>query len=124
MNTDLRKAVNDALAEFGDVAREASDAATVKATKNAVKTLRSTSPGRAAKYGRGWKSKVEQKRLWSEGVVYNIRPGLTHLLEKGTAQRSTKKGYNRGKMPAQPHILKAQEKAEEDWLKTFEEGLG
>ena len=28
MSTDLRKAVNDALAEFGDVAREASDAAT------------------------------------------------------------------------------------------------
>jgi hypothetical protein len=33
--------------------------------------------------------------------------GVSHLIEKGTRQRRTKNGANRGIMPARPHLLPA-----------------
>ena len=122
---DFREQMNKVLDEFSETAMKAADNATAKAVRAAAKELKKTSPsGRRRKYAGGWRAKITKTRLGSEGVAYNaVAPGLTHLLEKGTGRRHTRRGHYRGVMPANPHIFDAQENAEKKWTEVFEGGL-
>lgn len=54
-------------------------------SKEAVKKLKATSPGKD--YPNKWARKIEKGRLQYSATVHSKKPGLPHLLEKGHAKR-------------------------------------
>lgn len=99
---------------------------TMRKTANETrKVLRSTSPKRTGKYGRGWEYELKVNSRLGGGSItlYDARPGLTHLLEKGHVTRN---GLDRSypATPAHPHIAAAQEQAEKQFLENLQKVLG
>lgn len=99
---------------------------TMRKTANETrKVLRSTSPKRTGKYGRGWEYELKVSSRLGGGSItlYDARPGLTHLLEKGHVTRN---GMDRSypATPAHPHIAAAQEQAEKQFLENLQKVLG
>ncbi|MEG1657344.1 MAG: HK97 gp10 family phage protein, partial [Christensenellaceae bacterium] len=86
-----------------------------KTAKNLTEDLKATSPKATSKYAGGWKvKKTEENANCVTYVVHNAsRPYLTHLLEFGHAKRGG------GRVSAQPHIAKAEQKA----ITEFERGV-
>lgn len=73
--------------------------------------LRRTSPrgGSARHYADGWSMRTRRAAGHVEAVVYNKeKPGLTHLLEKGHANRGG------GRTPGHEHVKPAYEAAERE----------
>jgi|GEM_PF-1477552 len=67
-----------------------------------------TGKRRPGRYKRGWIVKREIKNGYRQFIVTNKNdPTLTHILEFGTAQRTTKAGQNRGCVKKHPHIRAA-----------------
>ena len=63
---------------------------------------------RLGQYARGWVKETESRYGETLRIVRNKKePQLTHILENGTAERTTKKGYRRGRVLPQPHIRAA-----------------
>lgn len=91
--------------------------------KEAVKELKQTSPegsgSRKGHYKDGWVSKVEKENATSIDIkVHNkLKPGLTHLLEKGHAKRGG------GRVEGKPHISKAEKNAIENYEKRLKARL-
>ena len=85
--------------------------------KETVKELKKTSPdgsgSRKGHYKDGWASKVETENAVSIGIrIYNKKkPGLTHLLEKGHANRGG------GRVEGIPHIGPVEKQAVKDYEK-------
>lgn len=110
---DLSKALKKELQQYAKTEKKILNDAVKKATKEAVKELKATSPKDTGKYGRSWRSKTEKKVNGDSSVIYagNGEYRLTHLLEKGHAKRGG------GRVAAIPHIKKVETKA----IKTLEE---
>ena len=115
---ELGKVIQEIFDEYEDhVAKVVKDTLPVVG-KNTVKELKKTSPKRKGKYAKGWKSKIEKDRLGDKVVVYNKTSyQLTHLLEKGHANRGG------GRTNAIPHIGPAEEKAVNETLKMIKKGI-
>ena len=63
---------------------------------------------KAGEYKKGWAIKKIYKAGYRVYEVLNEKHGqLTHILEKGTAPRHTKKGAFRGAVKKDPHIRRA-----------------
>lgn len=63
---------------------------------------------KSGEYKKGWGIKKTYKAGYRVYEVLNEKHGqLTHILEKGTAPRSTKKGAFRGSVKKDPHIRRA-----------------
>jgi hypothetical protein len=63
---------------------------------------------KAGEYKKSWNVKRTTKAGYKVFEVLNEKHArLTHILEKGTDPRRTKKGANRGKVKKDPHIRKA-----------------
>lgn len=120
MSGDLSEMLSDRFKLYSKEVTDEIKAAAAKIALESVHRLKSTSPKRTGKYAKGWTVKVNKNDPNGiELTVYdkNYRPG--HLLEHGTASRSTFKGYNRGSMPKQEHI-----KPVEEWAaKELEEAV-
>lgn len=97
--------VNSNRFNFADVVNEALNANWMQAdvipamnqavdevSKEAVRKLRSTSPGKGD-YKKGWAVQKEKGRLRTEAVVYGKKPTyrLAHLLEKSHLMRNGKR---------------------------------
>ena len=115
LGAEIAKKMEEYAAEVaGDVKEEAKAVA-----KEAVKELKTTSPegpgSKKGHYKEGWTSKVESENAVSIGIrVYNRKkPGLTHLLEKGHANRGG------GRVEGKPHISEAEKNA----IEAYEERL-
>lgn len=114
----LSDALNAILDEYGDEAITAIETAAKKAGQKAAKTLKSTSPKDTGDYAKGWATKTQTERTHTSTVVYNrIKPGLTHLLEHGHANRTG------GRTPAHVHIAPVNEEAQKQFLELVEEAL-
>lgn len=110
------------LKEFNSDVQEAAKKTVETVSKQAVRTLKDTSPKRKGKYARGWARKTEKGRLATTVTVYNRSSGqLTHLLEHGHVVRNKKGTY--GRAPAIPHIAPVEEWVVEETPKRFEEEL-
>lgn len=121
---DLASAVKSELDEFYLMLPEEIAKAQKTAAKNAVKTLKQTSPG-TGKYHKGWKTKTTQTRTGAETVIYQgEQPGLAHLLEFGHPIVSG--GRTVGQARAFPHIEPVErqvvEAYERDLTKVLENG--
>ena len=116
---DLAGTVNKLLKEYGDDAKEILEETLTKTAKDAAKQLKSKGDfGGSGNYQKGWKSKVEKKRLTIEAHVYNAKlPGLTQLLEFGHAKQ------NGGRTTAFPHIADVNTWAQDEAVSRLEEKL-
>lgn len=94
-------------------------------SQDAVKKLKAESPksGGHTKYARSWAVyQNENSAVDTNCVIHNVKHyRLTHLLEKGTASRATRKDANRGSGPAMPHIKNVEEWAVNEFVKKTEE---
>ena len=64
---------------------------------------KSASAFKGEKYQKGWKVQINNSRTGTTATIYNQRPGLPHLLEKGHAKR------NGGRVEGRPHIAPVEE---------------
>lgn len=120
----LAQAIQKTLAEYEGVTIESMKSAVDKASKEAVRELKSSSPKRNGAYARSWKSKKKKlaNKYAYEKTVYNKdHYRLTHLLEKGHRVVGAKNG--RTWVDARPHIEKVEKKAVETLVNEMKETL-
>lgn len=112
------------LNEFDMDLKETVDEAANDTGKEAVKTLKATSPKntngtRNGRYARGWRSKREGDAV----IVYNATDGqLTHLLEKGHAVVN-RFGSTGKRTSAIVHIEPVEQWVQEEFPLRIERGL-
>lgn len=103
---DLSTTVARYLTEYSTEVEEGLEKAKEKIAKEAVKTLKATSPNRFGHYAKGWKA-TRQGKGW---VIHNAtRYQLAHLLEKGHAKRGG------GRVPGRAHIAPVEEQVIKDF---------
>lgn len=115
----LTSTVNKILEEYGDEAREIMEQTITTTAREAAKQLKSAGGfGGSGKYQKGWKAKIEKKRLNIEAYVYNAKqPGLTQLLEFGHAKQ------NGGRTRSFEHIAPINDWAQKEAVSRLEEKL-
>lgn len=97
--SELSKAIVQSLEEYTNEVQEEIKDEEEKIAKDGVQQLKSTSPKRKGKYGRGWKLTKEKDGTTVHNRVYQ----LTHLLEHGHAK------VNGGRVEGIPHIAPVEE---------------
>ena len=108
----LAKEVSSILNDYASECQTKVDEIIDRVVKKGTKSLKAAGnfTDRSGKYRKGWRSKTEKHRLYSEGVVYNAaKPGLTHLLENGHAS------VNGGRVQAYPHISDVNDETQEEF---------
>ena len=105
--SDLARAVNEAMSEYRDLTEQALKSAVTEVAKETKDIAKENSPSLSGRYKKGWATKKTTDASGQISVtVYNrVRPGLTHLLEKGHAKRGG------GRVSGIPHIAPAEEHA-------------
>lgn len=106
---ELEKYSDEVAEEIGNLAEDSG--------REAMSTLKSTSPKRTGKYRKSWKIKIERNKSFVNVKVYNTQSGLPHLLEYGHATR------NGGRTRAIPHISPVEKDVKDKFLKGVEKIL-
>lgn len=109
--------INKVLAQYTSDVNKTVDDVMKSNAQAAKKALTQTSPVRSGKYARSW----AVKKLKGQYVVYNKKPGLTHLLENG--HDIVRDGRKVGHVPAQVHIKPVEEEISDKIMKELEEKL-
>ena len=120
----LAKAIQKTLAEYEGVTIDSMKAAVDKASKEAVRELKSSSPNRTGAYAKSWaakKARLTNKWAYQKTVYNKEHYRLTHLLEKGHRVVGAKNG--RTWVDARPHIEKVEQKAVETLVNEMKETL-
>ena len=120
----LSKAIQKTLAEYEGVTIDSMKAAVDKASKEAVRELKSSSPNRTGAYAKSWaakKARLTNKWAYQKTVYNKEHYRLTHLLEKGHRVVGAKNG--RTWVDARPHIEKVEQKAVETLVNEMKETL-
>ena len=121
---DLSKAIQKTLAEYEGVTIDSMKAAVDKASKEAVRELKGSSPKRTGEYAKSWaakKARLTNKWAYQKTVYNKEHYRLTHLLEKGHKVVGAKNG--RTWVDARPHIEKVEQKAVETLVNEMKETL-
>lgn len=111
-------AVAEIIGDYADGVYATQSKAVTYSTNQALRQVRSNSQQFSGKYAGGWKKQIERTNVTAEGVIYNNRPGLPHLLEKGHVKRG-----GHGRTEARPHVLPVQETVNKILMQKLEEGL-
>ena len=125
----LSKAIQKTLAEYEGVTIDSMKAAVDKASKEAVRELKSSSPNRTGAYAKSWaakKARLTNKRAYQKTVYNKDHYRLTHLLEKGHASKNGAGGpyvTNKAPVKAYPHIAEVERKAVNDLVQEMKETL-
>lgn len=120
----LADAILDELKKYSEEATETLHNTAKEVAKDGVKSLKSTSPrgkgSRKGHYADSWYIKTERpKKSKSSNIIHNkMKPGLTHLLERGHQLRQG------GRAKAIVHIKPVEEWCNEEFEKRIEERLG
>lgn len=111
---NLSEEIAKALSVYTNEVEESLEKAKIKVARDAAKTLKKSSPEKTGNYASGW----AVKQVGTARVVHNKTDWqLTHLLENGHA----KKGG--GRVAAKVHIKPVEEKAINDFEKSFKEAI-
>lgn len=114
----LAKNINKILNEYAeDVDKDVSNLTKEFAKKGAQAVKENARAFGWKDYASGWTSQFEKGRMSSQGVIYNKKPGLPHLLEKGHAKR------NGGRVPGRAHIAPVEEKLVNEFVKAVENDI-
>ena len=117
-------AMKQAFKKFGTVTTEDVSVAAKYAAKEALQTLRDTTPykSRTGKYKRSFAAETAYRDTYSYGMRIGARGPyyrLTHLLEKGHRLRG-----GSGKTRSYPHVAPAQAAADEAFEDKLKELIG
>lgn len=109
MSINISDQISDVLDEYVDEVKKATNDSINSVAREAVNTLRSSSPSKTGDYARGWaKKKAGDKNGIADVIIHNRTDyQLTHLLEFGHVVRNKKGTY--GRAPARPHIKPVEE---------------
>lgn len=107
----LENEIANALKEYTSEVEEGLEKSKMKVARNAVSTLKSTSPKSSGEYAKGWGS---VKRGTNRIIRNRTKPGLTHLLEKGHAKTGG------GRVAGIPHIKPVEEQVIKDYTSEAE----
>lgn len=122
---ELKATVDRILEEYGDECTEIMKEVVPKVSKRNARKLKGVHSGafknRSGAYRKGWKTKIIEKRLGVEGIIYNTKAGLTHLLEFGHAV--VRGGRRVGDAKAYSHIAGVNTEAQEEFEKELMEKL-
>lgn len=116
----LDAAIADILEEYAENVQDNIEEITTALGQKGAQALKNTSrealsDAASGEYAKGWRYEVTKTRLGATVTIYNIHPGLAHLLEHGHVTRNgTQRVYPR--TPAHEHIAPV----EEDLVVTFE----
>ena len=115
----LAQAVNEQMQEYAALSADVVKKAVKKAGNSVKKDIAETAPQRTGRYAQSWKTKKTKETSQElEVTVYSpSRYRIAHLLEHGHAKRGG------GRVRAYPHILPAQEKAEQELMEDIERGI-
>lgn len=115
----LSDAVQAALEEYGDLAKEVTRDTVRKVAKTCRQEIRAASPRKTERYAKGWRisETVSPNGDVSETVYNSAAPNLTHLLENGHAK------VNGGRVEGKAHIAPAERQAETNLLEGLEKEL-
>ena len=113
----LLRQVNSVLAQYTSDVNQTVDDVMKSGANEAKRALTSLSPARSGKYAKSWAVKKDKGQY----IVYNKKPGLTHLLENG--HDVVVNGRKVGRAPAQPHIQPVEEMISEKIVKELEAKL-
>lgn len=115
----LSDAVQAALEEYGDLAKEVTRDTVRKVAKTCRQEIRAASPRKTERYAKGWRisETVSPNGDVSETVYNSAAPNLTHLLENGHAK------VNGGRVEGKAHIAPAERQAEANLLEGLEREL-
>lgn len=116
----LGKAIQDELQRYSDDKAEQIAGIIDDVATNAKNTLRRTSPRKTGRYQKGWRisSVTDKKGRYVKAVHNKTDYQLTHLLEKGHANKRTGKFT-----PAIVHIAPVEETAVNEVVERIEEVL-
>ena len=115
----LSDAVQAALEEYGDLAKEVTRDTVRKVARTCRQEIRAASPRRTRRYAKGWRisETVSLNGDVAETVYNAAAPNLTHLLENGHAK------VNGGRVEGKAHIAPAERQAETNLLEGLEKEL-
>ena len=115
----LSDAVQAALEEYGDLAKEVTRDTVRKVAKTCRQEIREASPRRNGRYAKGWRisETVSPNGDVAETVYNAAAPNLTHLQENGHAK------VNGGRVEGKAHIAPAERQAEANLLEGLEREL-
>lgn len=102
----LADEITAALKDYTSEVEERLEKSKAKVARRAVRTLKETSPKKSGEYAKGWGS---LKRGTNRVIRNRTKPSLTHLLEKGHANRGG------GRTPGIPHIKPVEEQVIKDY---------
>lgn len=113
----LTSQINSVLAQYTSDVNQTVDDVMKSGANEAKRALMSLSPARSGKYAKSWAVKKNKGQY----IVYNKKPGLTHLLENG--HDVVVNGRKVGRAPAQPHIKPVEDMISEKIVKELEAKL-
>ncbi len=116
---ELTDAVMEGLQEYATLATDELKKAVKEAGQGAKKELKTTAPKDTGAYRKSWTYRQTGETANTINVTIHSKDRymLTHLLENGHAKRGG------GRVPAKPHIGKAQENAEKALKSKIERAL-
>lgn len=113
----LTAQINNILAQYTSDVNVTVDEVMKSGAQQAKKALQQLSPADTGRYAKSWAVKKEKGRY----IVYNKKPGLTHLLENGhDIIRNERKV---GRVQGRPHIKPVEEMINENIIKELESKL-
>lgn len=116
----LQVEINKILEKYGENVNQNVQEITKEFAKKGAKAISGEAKskfGGTGKYASGWTSQVEEKRMTTQGIIYNKTPGLPHLLENGHANRGG------GRTPGRSHIAPVEEKLIAEFTKAVEKAV-
>lgn len=116
----LAQAISDSLTEFTEDVVKDIDISSERVSKEAVATLKATSPKDTGKYAKAWRRTTHKKIGQPDTrIIYVAAPHyrLTHLLEKGHAK------VGGGRVQAIPHIRPVEKEVEEQFTREVTEAI-
>lgn len=122
---ELTVQIGKALDEYTDEVRETAEKVIGQVAKEALQRVKQNSPVKTGAYRAGWRIRSDGKTT----TIYNAaKPGLTQLLEKGHLIRNQSGAWVRKRdgsdeTTAFPHIIPAEEWAEQEVARRIEEEL-
>lgn len=108
------------VAKYGEDIQEHSKEVVRTVARKGVQAVAQEADAKGIGHGRysaGWKAQIEQDRMVASATLYNVRPGLPHLLEHGHMLRNGRRSTGK------PHAGPAEQMINEFFERTMRDTI-